>query len=75
MSWAEVALIVNAVGVLIAGVGSIVSAIIGSRNTRQIKEVHDLTNSKMTELGEEIRKGAHLAGKAEALKEHQAATQ
>lgn len=47
MNGTEIALIITAVGTLVAALGGV---IIGVRNTRAIKQVHESTNGKMDKL-------------------------
>jgi hypothetical protein len=59
MTGAEIAQILLAAGTFVTAVGGV---LIGMLNTRRIKEVHALTNSKMGELVEEVRTGAQAKG-------------
>lgn len=50
------------VATLIAALASLIAAVTGCivslRNTRRIEQVHELTNSRMTQLVNEVRGGA-----------------
>lgn len=54
----EYALLIAAIASLIGALSGCVGVIVSWRNSRKIKEVHDLTNSKMTDLINEVREGA-----------------
>lgn len=61
-TYGELAQLVTAV----AAIGAWVSSLL---NRRKIKDVHNLTNSRMTELLGEVKVSSHAEGKAEGIAE------
>lgn len=68
-TWSETAQLVTA----IAAIGGWISSLINRSKIKKIKQqvvaVHNLTNSRMTELLSEVKVSSHAAGKAEGIKE------
>jgi len=62
MTGAEIAQIILAIATLVTAGGSVLVSLRNSRTIQQVKETgektHELTNSKMTQLINEVREGA-----------------
>lgn len=55
----DLATLIFAIATLVTAVAGLVVSL---RNSSKIEKVHELTNSRMTQLVDEVRSGAHGAG-------------
>ena len=62
MSGTDAALIITAFGTFISAVASSIAVVMGAINARKLNAVHDLTNSKMSELLEVTKTAAEARG-------------
>lgn len=72
MTWAEVALIITAVGALVSAIASSTAVIIGALNARKLNQVHTLTNSLAERAEAGARATGNLTGRAEQTAERKA---
>ena len=62
MSGTDAALIITAIGTFVSATASAIAVVIGALNSRKLTAVHDLTNSKMSELLEVTKTAAEARG-------------